>query len=53
MTCNLTSVKKGMGTPKSFLEYGLKGFDLDFDKVRWQSCFMVTRYHDITDVTIF
>ena len=42
-----------MGTPKSFLEYCLKGFDLDVDKVRWQSCFMVTRYHDITDVTIF
>ena len=42
-----------MGTPTSFLEYCLKGFDLDFDKVRWQSCFMVTRYHDITDVTIF
>lgn len=31
MTCNLTSVKKGMGTPKSFLEYCLKGFDGDFD----------------------
>ena len=49
MTCNLTSVKKGMGTPKSFLEYYLKGFDLDLDKVRWQSCFMLTRYHDITE----
>lgn len=53
MTRNLTPVKKGVGTPKSFLEYCLKDFDLNLDKVWWQSGFMVTRYHDITDVTIF
>ena len=47
------SCKRGTGTPKSFLEYCVKYFDLEFDKVWCQSGFMVTRYYDITDVTIF